>query len=86
MPNVGVLNLEEPNRVLDKKHQTELPVIIGWNMRWLIYKVLVEKYVEETFNSFECLAGVNSLLFSQLCLYYYYAEISKDYGVHSIYH
>ena len=42
---------------------------------------------KENFNSFKCLAGVNSLLFSQLCLYYY-AEISKehDYGVQSIYH
>ena len=53
----------------------------------LAYKVFVGKYGEEKFNSFECLAGVNRLLFSQLCLYYY-AEISKehDYGVQSIYH
>ena len=31
VPKVGVLIAEEPNQVLDKKHQTRLPGIIGWN-------------------------------------------------------
>ena len=85
--NVGFLILEEPNQVLDKKHQTKLPEIIGWNLIWLTYKVFVDKYGEGIFISFECLAGVNPLLFSQLFLYFY-AEISRehDYGVQSIYH
>ena len=50
-------------------------------------KVFEEKYGGHKFNSFECPAGVNPLLLSQLCLYHY-AEISKghDYGVQSIYH
>ena len=45
------------------------------------------KYGREMFNSFECLGGVNELLFSHLCLYHY-AEISKEYSlrVWSIYH
>ena len=30
VPKVGVLITEEPNQVLDKKHQTRLPGIIGW--------------------------------------------------------
>ena len=87
VPNVGFLILEEPNTVLDKKHWTKLPGIVGWNLICLMYEVFVEKYGEGKFNSFKCLAGVNQLLFSQLCLYYY-AEISKehDYGVQSIYH
>ena len=87
VPNVGFLILEEPNRILDKKDQTKLPGIKGWNLTWLMYKVFVEKYGGEKFNSFECLGGVNLLLFSQLCLYHY-AEVSKDhdYGVQSIYH
>ena len=52
-----------------------------------MYKVFVEQYGEGKFNFFEFLAGVNPLLFSQLCLYYY-AEILKehDYGVQSIFH
>ena len=85
--NVDFLIIEEPNRVLSKKHQTKLPGIISLNMIRLTYKVFVEKYGEEKFNSFECLAGVNPLLFSQLCLYHY-AEISEecDYGVQSVYH
>ena len=29
LPNVGFLILEEPNRVLDRKHQTKHPGIIG---------------------------------------------------------
>ena len=87
VPNMGFLILGEPNRVLDKKHQTKLPGIINWNLIWLGYKVFVDKYGEIKFNSFECPGGVNLLLFSELCLYYY-VEISKehDYGVQSIYH
>ena len=56
-------------------------------MIWLMYKVFTEKYGEKNFDSFQCLAGVNPLLFSQLCLYHC-AEISKehDYGVQSAYH
>ena len=61
--NVGFLITEEPNRVLDKKHQTKLPGSIGWNLICLMYQVLVEKYGEGNFNSFECPAGVNPLLF-----------------------
>ena len=85
--NIGFLILVEPNRVLDKKHQTKLPGIIGWNLIWLMHKVFVEKYGGERFDSFECLKGVNPLLFSQLCLYHY-AGVSRDhnYGVQSIYH
>ena len=29
--NMGILIAEEPNQVLDKKHQTRLPGIVGWN-------------------------------------------------------
>ena len=32
VPKVGVLIAEEPNQVLDKKHQTRLPGIVGWNL------------------------------------------------------
>ena len=87
VPNVGFLILEEPNKVLDKKHQTKLTGILGWNMIQLMYQVFVDKFGEEKYNSFECPAGVNPLLFPQLCLYYY-AEISKecDYGVWFVYH
>ena len=85
--NVGFLIFEEPNRILDKKHKSKLLGIIGWNLIWLAYKVFVEKYGGEIFNSFECLAGLNPLLFSQLCLYHY-AEVSNDHdcAVHFIYH
>ena len=87
MLNVGFLVINEPNRVLDKKHQTKLPGIIGWNMIQLAYKVFVDKYGEEKFNSFQCPVGVNPLLFSKLC-FYHYTEIPKehDYGVWSVYH
>ena len=86
VPNVGFLIIDEPNRVLDKKH-TKLPGIISLNMIWLKYNVFMNIYGEESFNSFQCLVGVNLLLFSQFCLYHY-AEMTKDhdYGVQSVYH
>ena len=47
----------------------------------------VEIHGVQFFNSFECLRGVNPLLFPQLCLYLY-AEVSIDHnlGVQSVYH
>ena len=56
-------------------------------MIWLTFKVFENKYGEGSFNSFQCLVGINPLLFSQLCLYHY-AEMAKDqdYGVQSVYH
>ena len=77
VPNVGFLIIDEPNKVLEKKHHTKLPGIINWNVIWLAYKIFINKYGEESFNSFQCLIGVNPLLFSQLCLCHY-AEITED--------
>ena len=87
VPNVGFLIINEPNKVLEKKHHTKLPGIISWNLIWFAFKVFTNKYGEVSFNSFQCPVGVNPLLFSQLCLYYY-AEITKDqdYGMQSVYH
>ena len=85
--NVGFLIINEPSKVLEKKHHTKLPGIIGWNLIWLAFKVFKNKYGEESFNSFQCPIGVNPLLFSQLCQYNY-AEVAKDhdYRVQSVYH
>ena len=71
VPNVGVLIIEDPSQVLDKKHQSKLPGIVGWNLIWLLYNVFVEKYGASGFNSFVCPEGVNPLLFSQLCVFHH---------------
>ena len=65
VPKVGILIAEELNQVLDKKHQTRLPGIVGWNLIQLSYDVFVQKYGTAGFNSFMCPEGVNPLLFSQ---------------------
>ena len=70
VPKVGVLIAEEPNQVLDKKHQTRLPGIIGWNLIQLSYDMFIWKYGPTGFDSFICPKGVNPLLFSQLCIYH----------------
>ena len=31
VPHVGMLVVEDPSQVLDKKHQSKLPGIVGWN-------------------------------------------------------
>ena len=54
VPKVGVLIAEEPNQVLDKKLQTRLPGIIGWNLIWLSYDMFVQKYGTTGFDSFMC--------------------------------
>ena len=77
VPKVGVLIAEEPNQVLDKKHQTRLPGIIGWNLIRLSYDVFIKKYGTTGFDSFICPEGVNPLLFSQLCVYHH-SNIRKN--------
>ena len=69
--NVGILVVEDPSQVLDKKHQSKLPGIVGWNPIWLSYNTFVEKHGTTGFDSFVCLEGVNPLLFSQLCVYHH---------------
>ena len=76
VPKVGVLIAEEPNQLLDKKHQTRLPGIIGWNLIWLSYDVFIQKYGTTGFDSFICPEGVNPLLFSQLCIFHH-ANVQK---------
>ena len=71
VPNVGVLIIDDPSQVLDKKHQTKLPGIVGWNLIWLSYNAFVEQYGASGFDSFICLEGVNPLLFSQLCVFHH---------------
>ena len=70
VPNVGVLIAEEPNQVLDKKHQARLPGIIGWNLIQLSYDVFIQKYGTTGFDSFICPEGVNPL-FSHLCIFHH---------------
>ena len=71
VPNAGVLIVDDPTQVLDKKHQTKLPGIVGWNLIWLSYNVFVEQYGASGFDSFVCPEGVNPLLFSQLCVHHH---------------
>ena len=69
--NVGMLIVEDPSQVLDKKDQSKLPGIVGWNLIWLSCNVFVEKHGTTGFDSFVCPEGVDPLLFSQLCVYYH---------------
>ena len=71
VPNVGVLIIDDPSQVLDKKHQTKLPGIVGWNLIQLSYNAFVEQYGASGFDSFVCPEGVNPLLFSQLCVFHH---------------
>ena len=48
-----------------------MPRIVGWNLVKLSYQVFLKKDNIDVFEDFECLDGVNPLLFSQLFIYYY---------------
>ena len=48
-----------------------------WNLVKLAYQEFLKKYNIEAFEDFECPEGVNPLLFSQLCIYYY-ANVVQD--------
>ena len=80
VPNVGMLVIEDPSQVLDKKHQSKLPGIVGWNLVWLSYNMFVKKYGTSGFSSVLCPEGVNPLLFSQLCVYHH-SDTSEGIGL-----
>ena len=80
VPNVGILVVEDPSQVLDKKHQSKLPGIVEWNLVWLSYNTFVEKYGTSGFDSFVYPEGVNPLLFSQLCVYHH-SNTNKSSGL-----
>ena len=42
VPNVGILIVEDLSHMLDKKHQSKLPGIVGWNLIWLSYIALLK--------------------------------------------
>ena len=82
VPNVGVLIVDDPTQVLDKKHQTKLPGIVGWILIWLTYNAFVERYGASGFDSFfVCPEGVNPLLFSQLCVFHHTSTDNNELGV-----
>ena len=71
MPRVRCLITQNPNKVLDPDHWTRFSGIVGWNLVKLAYQEFLKKYKIDVFEDFECLNGVNPLLFSQLYIYYY---------------
>ena len=73
---VRFLITQNPNKVLDPDNRTRLPGIVGWNLVKLAYQGFLKKYNIDVFEEFECLDGVNLLLFSQLCIYYYADVVS----------
>ena len=68
VPNFGMLIIDDPSQMFDKKHQSKLPGMVGKNLVWPSYKVFVRKYWTSGFNFFTYLEGVNPLLFSQSCV------------------
>ena len=78
--NVGIFIVQDPSQVLDKKHQSKLPGIVGWNLVWLSYNMFIEKYGTSGFDSFVCPEGVNPLLFSQVCVYHH-SNTSRNSGL-----
>ena len=70
VPKVGVLIAEEPNQVLDKKHQTRLPGIVGWNLTSCPMTCLFKNMGQQDLTHL-CVLKESILLFSQLCIFYY---------------
>ena len=71
VPRVRFLITQNPNKVLDPDHKTRLPRIVGWNLVKLAYQEFLKKYNINVLEDSECPDGVNPLVFSQLCIYYY---------------
>ena len=79
VPKVGVLITQEPNELLESRHKTKLPGMVGWNLIKLAYQVFAKNYGILCLDNFDCPTGVSPLLFSQLCIYHH----CKAGGLHS---
>ena len=75
VPKVGFLITQNPNEVLDPKHKTRLPGIVEWNLVRLAYEEFTKEHSPIIFENFKCPEGVEPLLFSQLCIYYYVDKV-----------
>ena len=71
VPRVGFLITQNPNEMLDPEHMTRLSSIMGWNLLRLAYEEFTKEHNSIVFETFECLEGADSLLFSQLWIYHY---------------
>ena len=71
VPKVGFLAVKDPSDLLQNKKKNWT----AWNHQMEPDKVVIpgthKKYPVEVFNSFQGPQNVDSLLFSQLCVYYY---------------
>ena len=63
VPKVGFLITQNPNEILDPKHKTRLPSIVGWNLVRLAYEEFTKKHRPIVFENFKCPEGVEPLLF-----------------------
>ena len=72
VPRVGFLITQNPNEVLDPEHKTRLPGIVGWNLVRLAHEEFTKKHNPHHVGKLsKCPEGVEPLLYSQLCIYYY---------------
>ena len=71
VPRVRFLITQNPNKVLYPDHKTRLPRIVGLEPVKTSVPRVPQTYNIDVFEDFECPDGVNSLLFLQLCIYYF---------------
>ena len=71
VPRVRFLITQNPNEVLDHDHKTRLPGTVEWNLVRLAYEEFTKEHNPIVFENFKCPEGVEPLLFSQMCIYYY---------------
>ena len=71
MLRVGFLITQNPNKVLDSDHRTRFAWNSGVEFGKTSLPRVLKKYNIDVFEDFECPDGVNPLLLSQLCIYYY---------------
>ena len=76
VPRVRFLIIQNPKDVLDPEHKTRLPSIVRWNLVRLAYEEFTKMHNPIVFENFECLEGVELLLFSQLCICYYADKVA----------
>ena len=61
--NVGMLIIDDPSQVLDKKHQSKLPGTVGWNLALLSCNVFIKNMGHQDLTLLHVQKGVNALLF-----------------------
>ena len=78
VPKVGFLVVKDPNTLLEPQHATQLPGVIGCNLKCLRCKEFSKVHGFKCFKNFQCPSSVHPVVFSQFCTFFHQERLKTQ--------